>query len=249
MEWRTIWKTSSLPKNAEPVVSRNWHNLDEAFTDVARGIRVVAEKLKKERPRKQEQANLLGQETASRILKEKTDRRRQKPQSTQTTTAKLTQETDNLPSEKGVDYRRLRDSLKAGNWKQADRETLAVMLKASGRESEGWLGSESIDNFPCTDLRTIDQLWVEYSNGHFGLSVQKQIWESVEKDYEKFGDRVGWRKGMLFNQEWLSDLELTFTTNSPQGHLPVAVNWWGRSWLLSIETLSSLASRLVKCDI
>ncbi|MEH2258125.1 MAG: TIR domain-containing protein [Nostoc sp.] len=42
-------KLQALPKNAEPVVSRNWHNQDEAFTDVARGIRAAAEKLKKER--------------------------------------------------------------------------------------------------------------------------------------------------------------------------------------------------------
>jgi hypothetical protein len=34
-------------------------------------------------------------------------------------------------------------------------------------------------NFPCTDLRTIDGLWVKYSNGHFGFSVQKEIYLSV----------------------------------------------------------------------
>ncbi|CCQ59603.1 GUN4 domain-containing protein, partial [Crocosphaera watsonii] len=32
------------------------------------------------------------------------------------------------------------------------------------------------DNFPCEDLRIIDQLWVKYSNGQFGFSVQKQIY-------------------------------------------------------------------------
>ncbi|WP_228038526.1 toll/interleukin-1 receptor domain-containing protein [Nostoc sp. LEGE 12450] len=92
-------KLQALPKNAEPVVSGNWHNQDEAFTNVAKGIRAAAEKLKKERPREQEQANLLGQQTAIRLLKEKIEMRQQKPQSTQTTTAKLTQETDDLLSE------------------------------------------------------------------------------------------------------------------------------------------------------
>ncbi|MEI2580272.1 GUN4 domain-containing protein [Scytonema sp. PRP1] len=88
-------------------------------------------------------------------------------------------EPSDLPSEKGVDYTRLRDLLAAGKWKEADEETFAVMLKASGRENDGWLDIESIKNFPCTDLRTIDQLWVKYSNGGFGFSVQKRIWESV----------------------------------------------------------------------
>ena len=98
---------------------------------------------------------------------------------------------DDLPSEKAVDYTRLRDLLKAGNWKEADKETLTVMLKAAGKGAENYLYSDDIKNFPCTDLRTIDQLWVKYSNGLFGFSVQKRIWESVGRDYEKFGDRIG----------------------------------------------------------
>jgi eukaryotic-like serine/threonine-protein kinase len=146
-----------------------------------------------------------------------------RPQSMQDWLKLLTRtSSDNLDlsSEKGVDYTRLRDFLKAGQWKEADKETLAVMLKASGRETFGWLSSESIENFPCTDLRTIDQLWVKYSNGRFGFSVQKRIWESVGKDYEKLGDRVGWRKGWWMNKEWIKYSDVTFDTTAPQGHLP-----------------------------
>ncbi|MCV3214697.1 GUN4 domain-containing protein [Plectonema radiosum NIES-515] len=131
------------------------------------------------------------------------------------------QKADDLPSEKGIDYTKLRDLLAAGNWKDADQETLAVMLKATGRETEGYLDPESIVNFPCTDLRTIDQLWVKYSKGLFGFSVQKRIYESVGFYYEKFGDRVGWRKlRLFFNKEWLTYSELTFSLNAPHGHLP-----------------------------
>ncbi|MEH2071176.1 MAG: GUN4 domain-containing protein [Nostoc sp.] len=292
-------KLQALPKNAEPVVSKNWHNQDEAFTDVARGIRAAAEKLKKEREeqqkqqaerlqlqeqeeetrklqqQQQEQADRLRRQEAERLRKqqeqEQADRlQRQREQEKANKLQLQQQSTDNdLPSEKGVDYRRLRDLLKAGNWKEADRETLAVMLKATGREQEGWLDSESVDNFPCTDLRTIDQLWVKYSNGHFGFSVQKRIWESVGKEYEKFGDRVGWRKGMFYNKQWLLYSDLTFTTNSPQGHLPAAqwgieviilrpektyeVTWGftfsGSPWGMGDGGASSLASRLVNCNI
>lgn len=39
-------KLQALPKNAEPVM--NWANIDQAFTDVARGIRKVVEALKKQ---------------------------------------------------------------------------------------------------------------------------------------------------------------------------------------------------------
>jgi len=99
----------------------------------------------------------------------------------------------------GMDYINLRNLLAAKKWKEADKETARVMLKVAGREKEGWLNTESIEKFPCEDLRTIDQLWVKYSNGRFGFSVQKRIYQSLggtskydEKVWERFGDRVAW---------------------------------------------------------
>ena len=129
-----------------------------------------------------------------------------------------------LVSAKGVDYRKLRDLLKAKKWQEADAETKRVILKAASRESEGWLRVEDAKNFSCQDLGTIDKLWVKYSNGKFGFSVQKQIYLSLggTKEYnrdvfEKFGDKVGWRKG----GQWLSYSELTFDDKHYVGHLPL----------------------------
>jgi len=132
-------------------------------------------------------------------------------------------DTDDLSSERGIDYTCLRDLLKGQEWREADLETRNVMLKCAGREKEGWLDVEQIQNFPCADLRTINALWVKYSNGRFGFSVQKQIWRScggkVDDETEcKLGDRVGWRR----DGEWLGYNDLTFNLNSPSGHLPVA---------------------------
>lgn len=69
--------------------------------------------------------------------------------------------------------------LAAGMWKEADEETFKVMLEVAGREKQRYLEREDIRQFPCEDLRIIDQLWVNYSNGHFGFSVQKEIYLSV----------------------------------------------------------------------
>jgi hypothetical protein len=72
----------------------------------------------------------------------------------------------------------------------------------------------------------MDQLWVKYSNGKFGFSVQKQIWlelggkldgESDWDTFTKLGLRVGWKK----NYEWLHYDSFTFSTNALRGHLPV----------------------------
>ncbi len=83
-----------------------------------------------------------------------------------------------LESEVGVDYTPLRDLLAAGKWKDADEKTYYLVLKAANRKKEGYLIGDDWLRFPCKDFRTIDQLWVKYSDGHFGFSIQKQIWHS-----------------------------------------------------------------------
>ena len=126
-----------------------------------------------------------------------------------------------LPSEKGVDYTKLKKLLADGKWKEADQETSAVILKAVGREKEGYLNIESILNFPGKDLRTIDQLWRQYSGGLFGFSVQKRIWKSVGQNYKDFSKRVGWCRKSWLGWDQLSYRQLTFSLNAPEGHLPV----------------------------
>lgn len=101
-----------------------------------------------------------------------------------------------LKSSVGMDYRQLRDLLAVGKWKEADAETARVMLAAMKREKEGWLREEDTWFFPCEDLRTIDQLWVKYSNGRFGFSVQKRIYQSLgerEATTRKFGEPLATR--------------------------------------------------------
>ncbi|HYX13802.1 MAG TPA: GUN4 domain-containing protein [Nostoc sp.] len=145
---------------------------------------------------------------------------------------------DNLDSEKGINYTRLRDLLAAKNWKEADQETYRVMIQAVDKKYGDYFTPDELLNFPCTDLRTIDRLWVKYSDGHFGFSVQKEIYLSVggkadgkyyKEAWEKFGDRVGWLKINLISsvikmmissdRKWVNS-DVQFDTASPRGHLP-----------------------------
>lgn len=128
----------------------------------------------------------------------------------------------------GVDYTRLQELLAAEKWKQADRETAELILKVAEREQEGWLRNEDMENFPCQDLRTIDALWVKYSKGHFGFSVQQRIWQEVGGKMDKatqnlLGDRVGWRvksNWFPYDYESVEYSNMTFSLDAPQGHLP-----------------------------
>jgi predicted NACHT family NTPase len=152
-------------------------------------------------------------------------------------------------------YQQLETFLKNGQWKEADHETDRLMLQIVGKEADQYLSVEDIQNFLCEDLRAIDKLWVDYSQGKFGFSVQKKVWMDCggvpgEYDYDvykKFADQVGWRR----SQDWLSYDELTFLVeDSKHAHLPLV--WWSRYRMGGKgmgRKLSFLAQRLVTCNI
>ena len=151
-----------------------------------------------------------------------------------------------LKSAIGMDYTKLRDLLKAGRWKEADKETLQLMLCVGEREEEGWLRIEDIDNFPCDEIRTIDQLWVKYSNGKFGFSVQQKIYQGLggskyydQKMWEVFGETVGWR----ITDNWLCYKEIIFDIKAPKGQFPACI------WILIFKVMSSFEFRNVGWDI
>lgn len=136
-------------------------------------------------------------------------------------------------------YAKLQDLLAAKDWKAAEKETSCLMFEVMNCKRGGLLSLEYMREFPCLDLRNIDRLWVKFSNGQFGFSVQKKIWEncgsptSYNSDWEKFGVTVGWRTkgflGMFGDKYWKESSELTYDMTAPQGHLPI-VTLGGRYW-------------------
>jgi hypothetical protein len=90
--------------------------------------------------------------------------------------------------------------LRTKNWREADAETQKVMLQAADRAQEGWLDEASLKRFPCQDLQTIDRLWSKYSDGRFGFTAQKSVWETCyrpttyKEGWNNFKEQVGWRK-------------------------------------------------------
>ncbi len=120
-------------------------------------------------------------------------------------------------------------------WEEADRKTSQIMLFIADREKK-YLNIEDIEIFPCIDLKEIDRLWVDNSNGNFGFSVQAQIWKDIggnqlninwsEKDYEKylrFETRLGWHDSssnfnLLNYKDVINKVNKGFL--SPRGILP-----------------------------
>ncbi|MEG4801648.1 GUN4 domain-containing protein [Microcoleus sp. ARI1-B5] len=134
---------------------------------------------------------------------------------------------DRKPPE--IDYTKLRNLLAVKQWKEADYETYLLMLQVVDRKPRETISDEELRCFPCTELQTLDQLWVDASQGRFGFSIQKDIYlqcggvldgqiSPIEVQQE-FDTRVGWRVDE--SSIWFEDL--TFSIEAPVGHLPTPV--------------------------
>jgi hypothetical protein len=129
-------------------------------------------------------------------------------------------------SEVGIDYSRLRLALEAHNWEAADQETYQIFVDFLKKPRwERRIAPEKLLDFPSLDLKTIDNLWKTYSQGHFWFSTQIQIFQgcggllngrSKTNLWRKFGRKLGWAN----ENHWLYYFELSFDLTAPKGHLP-----------------------------
>lgn len=104
-----------------------------------------------------------------------------------------------LKSVAEVNYQPLKQLLYEKKWRDADRETADIILKVTGREKEGWIGATEFHQFPCEDIKTINNLWIQYSRRQFGFSIQVKLWQKLggnnqarEIIWQRFLKRVNW---------------------------------------------------------
>ncbi|WP_218651810.1 GUN4 domain-containing protein [Nostoc sp. C052] len=136
-------------------------------------------------------------------------------------------------------YQKLDELLQARQWKEADLETAKIIYVISHKELpknsryrtylKNYFGSEYIKVLTKKDLNNINKLWLKYSNGRFGFSVQKRIWKRLgggsDTTYNspeiqnKFGDEVGWRK----EGDWVYYSDINYWRTAPSGHLPICL--------------------------
>lgn len=121
-----------------------------------------------------------------------------------------------------IDYSQLKIYLQNQQWQQGDQESDRIILEVAGESSA--LDQESINEFPCESLQTINELWISNSDGRFGFTPQKEAYletdnelgEYTQSTYEAFGNQIGWR---IFGA-WSLYGDLKFTDIAPIGHLP-----------------------------
>ena len=141
---------------------------------------------------------------------------------------------------------KLKEALNLGQWQEGDRLTNEIILELANKSKIAELTPDDINQISCDIWIAINQVWMKTSNNRFGWSAQQQIWKSLggrliyEKDtywefaniYEKFADRLGWRKPRWLNlafspKIWRKYENLTFAIAAPIGHLPSLFFWEG----------------------
>nr|YP_010338474.1 hypothetical protein MW432_pgp157 [Rhodaphanes brevistipitata]UNJ18424.1 hypothetical protein [Rhodaphanes brevistipitata] len=125
-----------------------------------------------------------------------------------------------LSSAKNIDYFELQQSLSKHDFLLADTLTQQKLCELANikTKARSWLYFTDIANLPKIDLQTIDNLWRIYSINRFGFSIQKQILDSTQNDWEKLLIKIKW---VINNNLCRYPQEFVWDLTAPKGHLPL----------------------------
>lgn len=144
----------------------------------------------------------------------------------------------------GFDYVPLLTALQAGEFREADQLTRDALITLAGEKAvdRGYVYFTEVPNLPVEDMATIERLWQAYSGGKFGYAVQAQAYMSkkVNKNFETFFERIGWKKADGTLVRWLPEAKndefIYDVDKAPKGHLPLTSTLRGQQLLKGLLT-------------
>lgn len=138
-----------------------------------------------------------------------------------------------LNSDRGIDYLPLHQLLVRRDFQAADKLTSEKLCELAGDAAiqRKWLYFTEVEQFPNTDLLTLNYLWLVNSEGKFGFSVQRDLWLGVGKNWDKLWSKIGWKEGNNWTRYPGS---FTWDLTAPRGHLPLS------NQLRGVRTIASL---------
>nr|YP_009396724.1 hypothetical protein [Ophidocladus simpliciusculus]ARW65910.1 hypothetical protein [Ophidocladus simpliciusculus] len=120
-----------------------------------------------------------------------------------------------------LNYQTLQKLLINEEFEEANKLTqqyLCKLVEIETLDKREWLYFTDIQFLPSNDLLTLDSLWKIYSKGKFGFSIQKKIWISNNKNWDKLWEKINWiDKGIMKRYPQ----GFTWTLEAPEGHLPL----------------------------
>ena len=123
-------------------------------------------------------------------------------------------------SECNVDYSPLQQALLEERFEDADRLTSAILRQLAGKQAEkrGYVYFSEVLSIGGLDLVTLDRLWIAYSQGRFGFTVQARLLTALNGRYDKLWPRIGWKKDDVWTRYPGS---FDWSLKAPEGHMPL----------------------------
>ena len=124
------------------------------------------------------------------------------------------------PSAMGQDHQPLQQALATEAFEEADRLTMASLRQMAGPAAvnRGYVFFSEAPALARTDLDTIDRLWVAYSRGRYGFSVQRRLLKACGGRWEQLWPRLGWKQDGVWTRY---PNQFTWRHGAPEGHMPL----------------------------
>jgi hypothetical protein len=123
-------------------------------------------------------------------------------------------------SASGIDYAALQRHLVLQEFEQADRLTSSVLRELASPEAvrRGYVYYSEVPAMASADLQTLDRLWLCFSRGRFGFSVQGRLLRACNGRWEQLWPKLGWKSVGVWTRypggfQWQID--------APEGHMPL----------------------------
>ena len=125
-----------------------------------------------------------------------------------------------VSSAQGLDYGPLQRALIQQQFEEADRLTSEHLRQLAGTDAvkRGYVYYSEVPPMAAADLESLDRLWVVYSQGRFGFSVQLRLLRSLAGRWDQLWPRLGWKQAGVWTRYPGS---FTWSLEAPEGHLPL----------------------------
>ena len=123
-------------------------------------------------------------------------------------------------SESDLDYSPLQQALLEERFEEADRLTSVFLRKLAGEQAErrGYVYFSEVLTMRGLDLVTMDRLWIAYSQGRFGFTVQARLLATLDGRYDKLWPRIGWKQEGVWTRY---PNAFDWSLKAPEGHMPL----------------------------
>ena len=125
-----------------------------------------------------------------------------------------------VSSAQGIDYAPLQRALLLQQFEEADRLTSEHLRQLAGPDAvkRGYVYYSEVPPIAAADLESLDRLWVVYSQGRFGFSVQLRLLRSLAGRWDQLWPRLGWKQAGVWTRY---PAAFTWSLEAPEGHLPL----------------------------